>query len=77
MKGTVKKPVDKLTPVNVNIGVQREHVTLVFDNSISRLEMTPSIAIQVAEKMKEKAIEILRSEPTNDEETMVDEPDFY
>ena len=77
MKGTVKKPVDKLTPVNVNIGVQREHVILVFDNSISRLEMTPSIAIQVAEKMKEKAIEILRSEPTNDEETMVDEPDFY
>lgn len=73
----VKEPVEKLTPVNVDIGTQSERVILIFDNSISTLEMTPSVAIKVAEKMKEKAIEILRSEPTNDKETVMDELDFH
>ena len=49
--------------INVHIGAKDENVIMAFDERISWLEMKPVIAIQVAELMKEKAIEILRSDP--------------
>ena len=56
------KPVETVQ-TNVHVGVVNESVVLAFDERISWLEITPVIAIQIAELMKEKAIEILRSEP--------------
>jgi hypothetical protein len=51
------------TEVNVQIGDKNDKVVLYFTKSISWLEMEPVVAIKIAEMIKEKAIEILRSEP--------------
>lgn len=48
---------------NVTIGDKDEKVLLLFGQSIAWLEMEPVMAIKIAEMMKEKAIEILRSTP--------------
>ena len=47
--------------INVTVGDNNDNVILVFDASVSWLEMEPVVAIKIAEMMKEKAIEILRS----------------
>ena len=47
--------------VDVTIGEKNDHVILMFNKSLDWLEMEPVIAIKIAEMMKEKAIEILRS----------------
>jgi len=49
--------------VNVGVGDDKESVILRFDKQIDWLTMPPVTAIKVAEMMKEKAIEILRSSP--------------
>lgn len=61
-RSTGKPPV----VVNVRLGDDKENVVLQFDKQIEWLVMPPVMAIKVAEMMKEKAIEILRSNPTHD-----------
>ncbi len=61
---TDEKTVTEDLTININVGNNKELVILGFDKSIAWLEMTPLVAIRVAELMKEKAIGILRSEPT-------------
>lgn len=51
------------TKVNVQIGDKNDNVVLYFTKPIGWLEMEPVVAIKIAEMIKEKAIEILRSEP--------------
>ena len=58
-----KKALPKAIKTDVVVGVENDNVMLVFDQSISWLEMEPVVAIKIAEMIKEKAIEILRSEP--------------
>jgi hypothetical protein len=53
--------------INVGVGDDKEHVILRFDKHIDWLVMSPVTAIKVAEMMKEKAIEILRSDPTHED----------
>ena len=61
---TDEKTVTEDLTININVGNNKELVILGFDKSIAWLEMTPLVAIRVAVVMKEKAIGILRSEPT-------------
>jgi hypothetical protein len=49
--------------VNVDIEVNDDKIVMDFNKSITWLEIEPVVAIRMAETLKEKAIEILRSEP--------------
>lgn len=57
------KKEDGVVEVKIDIGENNEQVVLGFDQEVSWVEMSPLVAIKVAEGLKEKAIEILRSIP--------------
>jgi len=50
-------------PVNVSVGQRDGSVVMVFNRGISWLQMSAESAIEVGEMIKEKGIEILRSQP--------------
>lgn len=50
--------------VEIHIDIEDERVILNFNKSVAWIGMTPVVAIRVAETVKAKAIEILRSEVT-------------
>ena len=59
---SLKSVVERSPSVNVTVGERNERVILAFDKQISWLEMDPVSAIKMAEMVKEKAVEILRSD---------------
>lgn len=59
---SLKSVLEHSPSVNVTVGEQNERVILAFDKQISWLEMDPVSAIKMAEMVKEKAVEILRSD---------------
>lgn len=60
MSGVTKSSAVK---VDVKISDKDDKVVLHFNKMIGWLEMEPVVAIEIAEMVKERAIEILRSEP--------------
>ena len=54
-------PANFPTPVNITVGDRDDSVMMLFDRSISWLQMDAETAIKVAEMVKERAIAVLRS----------------
>jgi hypothetical protein len=50
--------------VEIHIDIEDERVILGFNKSVDWIGLTPVVAIRVAETLKSKAIEVLRSEVT-------------
>ena len=61
--GKAKTPLSPTIKTNVIVDNEDDKVVLVFGQPIAWLEMEPVVAIKIAELIKEKAIEILRSVP--------------
>lgn len=49
--------------VTIKVGEQDNNVMMTFDKSISWLQTSAESAIELGEMLKEKGIEILRSQP--------------